>query len=102
MTGMTDRELGDVGTDFRFEDDDVKVWDLALEPGQSSDWHHHENRYVFIVTRPGTLKTEYDDGSAAISELKLGQVVKGIKDSVHRVTNVGDALYSNAIIEMKD
>lgn len=102
MTDMADRELGDVGTEFKFEDNDVKVWDLALEPGQSSDWHHHRNRYVFIVTRPGTLKTEYDDGSTAISELKLGQVVKGVKDSVHRVTNVGDAPYSNAIIEMKD
>ncbi len=99
---MSDRELGDVGTEFKFEDGDVKVWDLVLEPGQSSDWHHHTRRYFFIVTRPGTLKTEYDDGSTAISELKLGQVVKGIKDSVHRVTNVGDALYSNAIIELKD
>ena len=102
MTDGTDRELGDVGTEFRFEDDDVKVWALVLERGQSSDWHHHANRYVFIVTRPGTLKTEYNDGSTAVSELRLGQVVKGIKDSIHRVTNVGDALYSNAIIELKD
>ena len=99
---MSDRILGDVGTEFKFEDGDVKVWDLVLQPGQSSDWHHHANRYVFIVTRPGTLKTEYDDGSEAISELRLGQVVKGVQNSVHRVTNVGDALYSNAIIEMKD
>lgn len=98
---MTDRHLGDVGTEFQFEDGDVKVWDLVLEPGQSSDWHHHERRYLFIVTRAGTLKTEYDDGSSAIIELRLGQVVKGIKDSVHRVTNVGDTLYSNAIIELQ-
>ena len=98
---MTERELGDVGTEFKFEDNDVKVWDLVLEPGQSSDWHHHTNRYVFIVTRPGTLKTEHDDGSVTVSELKLGQVVKGIHHAVHRVTNVGNALYSNAIIEMK-
>ena len=102
MIAMAERELGDVGTEFKFEDDDVKVWDLVLEPGQSSDWHHHTNRYVFIVTRPGTLRTEHDDGSVTTSELKLGQVVKGIHHAVHRVTNVGDALYSNAIIEMKD
>lgn len=99
---MGDRQLGDVGTEFQFEDGDVKVWDLVLEPGQSSDWHHHSRRYVFIVTRAGTLKTEFEDGSSRVSELRLGQVVKGVKDSVHRVTNVGDAVYSNAIIELQD
>lgn len=99
---MSDRQLGDVGTEFQFEDGDVKVWDLVLEPGQSSDWHHHTRRYVFIVTRAGTLKTEFEDGSSRVSELRLGQVVKGVKDSVHRVTNVGDGLYSNAIIELQD
>ena len=100
---MPDMEqLGDVGTEFKYEDENVKVWDLVLEPGQSSDWHHHTNRYMFVVTRAGTLQTEHADGSVTTSDLQLGQVVKGIKNAVHRVTNIGDALYSNAIIEMKD
>ena len=30
---MADRELGDVGTEFKFEDDDVKVWDLGAGAG---------------------------------------------------------------------
>ncbi len=99
---MSEREMGDIGTEFQFEDADISVWDLALEPGQSSAWHHHTRRYVFIVTRPGTLKTEYEDGSTSVSNLRLGQVVKGKKDAVHRVTNVGEQLYSNAIIELQD
>ena len=99
---MSEREMGDIGTEFQFEDADISVWDLALEPGQSSAWHHHTRRYVFIVTRPGTLKTEYEDGSTSVSNLSLGQVVKGQKDAVHRVTNVGEQLYSNAIIELQD
>ena len=100
---MPDMEqLGDVGTEFKYEDEQVKVWDLVLQPGQSSDWHHHTNRYMFVVTRAGTLQTEHADGSVTTSDLQLGQVVKGIKNAVHRVTNIGDALYSNAIIEMKD
>ncbi len=95
------KELGDVGTDFMFENDEVKVWNLILEPGQSSDWHHHTTHYVFIVTRPGTLKAEYEDGSTNVLDLELGQIVTGIKDSVHRVTNVGEEIYSNAIVELK-
>ena len=96
-----ERELGDVGTQLLWEDDHVKTWDLVLEPGQSSDWHRHTMPYVFTVTRAGRLKTEYGDGSVSVSDLALGQVVQGHHGSVHRVTNVGDALYSNSIVEVK-
>ena len=98
---MDEKRLGDVGTHFEYENEHVKVWDLVLEPGQSSDWHHHTTHYLFIVTRPGTLKAEYNDGTSSISEYALGQVVQGQKDAIHRVTNVGYELYSNAIIELK-
>ena len=94
-------ELGDVGTQLLWEDDHARTWDLVLEPGQSSDWHRHTMPYVFTVTRAGRLKTEYEDGSVSISDLALGQVVRGQHGSVHRVTNVGDALYSNSIVEIK-
>ena len=97
-----ERHTGDIGTEFQSEDADVRVWDLALAPGQSSDWHRHERSYVFIVTRAGTLRTEHDGSSVTTTELALGQVVKGRKGAVHRVTNVGSAPYSNAIIDLQE
>ena len=93
--------LGDVGTHFLFENEHVKVWSLVLEPGESSPWHHHTMHYLFIVNEPGTLRADYDYGTSKEQEYELGQVVMGQKDSVHRVTNVGSARYSNAIIELK-
>ena len=30
-------ELGDIGTEFKYETEHVRVWDLVLEPGQHSD-----------------------------------------------------------------
>ena len=97
-----EREMGDVGTHFLYENEHVKAWDLELEPGQTSPWHRHSMNYLFIVTRAGTLRAEYDDGTSAVRDYKLGEVVMGQKDSVHRVTNVGDELYSNAIVELKE
>ncbi len=73
-----DRELGDVGTQFLWEDDHVKTWDLVLEPGASSDWHRHTTPYVFTVTRAGRLKTEYDDGSVSVSDLVQCQYVSAV------------------------
>ena len=101
MTSVDRKELGDVGTEMLWEDEHVRVWDLVLEPGQSSEWHRHGRHYTFIVTSPGRLKAEYEDGSESITDLHLGQVVMGQKDSLHKVTNVGTELYSNAIVEMK-
>ncbi len=98
---MSERQLGDVGTERKWEDDYVRTWDLVLEPGQSSDWHLHTRPYVFIVTRPGRLLAEYDDGTSAERDYALGEIVQGQCGSIHRVTNVGDALYSNSIIEIK-
>ena len=98
---MSDRQLGDVGTEMKWEDDHVRTWDLVLEPGQSSDWHRHTRPYVFIVTRPGRLKADYDDGTSSERDYALGEIVQGQCGSIHRVTNVGDALYSNSIIEIK-
>ena len=94
--------LGDVGTKFLYENEHVKTWSLVLEPGQSSDWHLHSMNYLFIVTEAGTLRTELDDGTESVRDLPLGEVIMGQKDSVHRVTNVGTARYSNAIVELKE
>ena len=101
MTSVDRKELGNVGTGMLWENEHVRVWDLVLEPGQSSEWHRHGMHYTFIVTRPGRLKAEYEDGSESVTDLQLGQVVMGQKGSVHKVTNVGTELYSNAIVEMK-
>lgn len=94
------RKLGDVGTELLFENEFVRTWSLVLEPNQSSDWHLHGTEYLFIVTEPGTLKTEYDDGTESVTELTLGQIVMGQKGSIHRVTNVGKERYSNSIVEL--
>jgi quercetin dioxygenase-like cupin family protein len=98
---MSERQLGEVGTEMQWEDEHVMTWDLVLEPGQSSDWHQHTRPYVFIVTRPGRLKAEYDDGSSSERDYALGEIVQGQCGSIHRVTNVGDELYSNSIVEIK-
>ena len=39
---MGERTLGDVGTAVLFENDRVRVWELTLAPGESSDTHEHQ------------------------------------------------------------
>ena len=95
-------KMGDISTEFKYETEHVRVWDLVLEPNKSSDWHIHENNYLFVVTRAGTLLAEHENGDKSESFYELGQVVIGHKGAIHKVTNTGPELYSNAIIEIKN
>ncbi len=99
---MPDRQLGRVGSYVLLENDHVRVWQNDLAPGESSDWHLHTTNYLFVATEHGELKVEFNDGSSHATELQLGQVVMGEKDSIHQLTNVGDKRYTSVIIELKD
>ena len=43
----------DIGTRLLFENDRVRVWDLALAPGESTGMHRHENDYLYVVIGGG-------------------------------------------------
>ena len=98
---MSDRELGGAGSYVIFENEHVRVWQNDLNPGESSDWHLHENHYLFIGTSHGDLQVEHDDGSKQNTVMELGKVVMGQKDSTHQLSNVGTDSYSSVIIEIK-
>ena len=52
----------DVGTRLLFENDRVRVWDLRLEPGESTGLHRHTSDFLYIVIGDGTLQTTFADG----------------------------------------
>ena len=98
---MSDKELGGVGSYVLFENDVVKVWRNNLQPGEASDWHQHENNYLFVATVHGDLTVEHSGGQKQETTLEPGSVVMGEKDSIHQLSNRGDTPYSSVIIEVK-
>ena len=98
---MAERELGNPGSYVIVETEHVRVWQNDLEPGESSDWHLHENNYLFVATSFGELKVEHNDGTTRETVMDIGKVVIGEKDSVHQLSNRGSSKYSSVIIEIK-
>ncbi len=96
-----DGPLGDIASVVLFENENVKVWNLIVDPGESSDWHLHTNEYLFIATSYGELKIEHDDGNTQETVMEVGKVVMGQKDSTHQLSNRGSSKYSSVIIEVK-
>ena len=96
-----------VGTRLLFENDRVRVWDLALEPGEFLEKHFHRDDFLFVVTNGGSLKhivpgqpeldraVQYDNGLVVFHEAGEGIVH-------NRLINVGEAFYRNIVIELKN
>ena len=84
----------EIGTRLLFENDRVRVWDLALAPGESTGMHRHENDYLYVVIGGGKLQGVSSDGvKREARDMEDGQVqwrdVDG--EDVHEAINVGDA-----------
>ena len=95
-----------VGTHLMFENDRVRVWDLALAPGEWLESHIHREDFFFIVVDGGRLRHADPDNPADAHEVRYGddQVVfieAGDGTLHHRLTNIGDAPYRNFVIELK-
>jgi beta-alanine degradation protein BauB len=100
----TDRISSDVGTRLLFENEHVRVWDLALQPGKAIPLHRHELDYLYVVIGGGKLQTEFADGTAdPPREMADGDVrfraVEG--EAVHAARNVGTTPWRNIVVELK-
>jgi len=96
-----DRNLGEIATQLLLENDKVRIWNLVVAPGESSDWHLHENDYVTVVVEGGDLDVEYNNGSVASSPSQIGSWSFHGDHRIHRVTNNTNSTYRNVLIELK-
>lgn len=99
-----------VGTHLLFENDRVRVWDLALAPNEWLESHIHRDDFLFIVVDGGHLRhadpNNPTDHPAEAQEVRYedNQVVfieAGEGTLHHRLTNIGETPYRNFVIELK-
>lgn len=94
-----------VGTRLLFENDRVRVWDLRLQPGESTTLHRHTSDYLYVVIGDGTLQRKDADGSLQPPKpMADGEVVFREIDgeAVHAALNAGETPWRNIVVELKD
>lgn len=99
----TEVVLGEIGTRVLLENSRVRVWEVALDPGEAQGWHLHHNPYVVLCLSTSPCHMDWLDGSPArqLSETVGGSVYRPVSP-VHMLTNHGDAPYRNRLIEVLD
>jgi hypothetical protein len=97
--------LGQVANRVLYEDDDVRVWEMHLEPGQWSDLHHHDHDYILVIDSGDLVAGIPPRGSAMDSFVGKvppeGNTVRVPKGGTEWALNVGRKTYHEILIELK-
>jgi len=92
-----------VGTRLLFENDRIRVWEMRLAPGESTERHLHESDYVFVNLTAARVTLFPSDGPPESSDTRPGGVVytevgPGI---THRLQNTGTTEHYEVLVELK-
>ena len=104
---ICDGPLGDVATKLLHEDDRVKIWELALAPGEQTEPHTHHLDYVIVVLEgdriAGVPHVSSKGRSAEYieAEVKPGSWYSMQKGGTELARNTGEKFYREILIELK-
>ena len=104
---MTTEPTEQVGTRLMFENEHVRVWDLALAPGESLEKHIHRRDYFFVVESGGLIRFADPDNPADYQDVQFKDddvvwVTVGPEGKVdNRLTNIGTKRHRNYVVEFK-
>lgn len=98
---MAATHYGPVGTRVLFENDQVRVWEVELGPGETLPMHFHAHDYVVIIMTDGTTRVDWEDGRSDTDTHYAGEVFWRTAPHAHALTNLGTAPYRNRFVEVK-
>lgn len=94
--------LGPVGQKIVFENEQVRVWEIALNPGETQPWHHHLNPYVVIALEAADNRIDsIKGGEPRLVHEPAGGVVYREPGEIHMLTNRGQTRYVSRLVELK-
>jgi mannose-6-phosphate isomerase-like protein (cupin superfamily) len=97
--------IGQVANTLLYEDDDVRIWEMNLAPGEHSDLHHHEHDY-FLVIDSGDLVAGIPPKDSPMDFFvgkvpPQGNTVRVPKGGTEWALNIGEKTYHEVLIELK-
>jgi beta-alanine degradation protein BauB len=96
-----------VGTRLLFENERVRVWDLALAPGETLEKHIHRTDYCYVVAAGGLIRFADPDNPADYHDIQFADgdvefIPVGPEGKIdNRLINIGTTPHRNYVIELK-
>ena len=97
-----ERPLGNVANKLLFENDLVRVWEMNLAPGETSDRHRHDLPYLLCVLDGSTVDAEIEGGAGRIEiPVQKGSVFYVPPGSTETAINASKDHFREILIELK-
>jgi len=97
--------VGNVADTVLYEDDDVRIWEMTLQPGEHSDLHHHEHEYFLVIDSGDLVAGVMPEGGPMdwfVGKVPpQGNTVRVPKGNTEWAFNVGEKTYHEILIELK-
>jgi len=95
---------GPIATRLLFENDRLRVWEMSLAPGMSSEWHSHLNDYAFLNLLPCVVELRQAGNpphSRTLAEGFVEYVAVGPNGQLaHQLANAGDTPLKQILFEL--
>ena len=95
-------QLGNVATRLLFENERVKVWEMRLEPGESSDLHRHTLDYLLYILEGTSIDADRPDGESLRFPVGPGQLFFVPRGGTERAVNRSGTRFRELLVELKD
>ena len=97
---------GRVGQELLSETDEVRVWRIALKPGERVGFHRHVLNYFWVAINPGKSKSHYANGETVEAVYEAG-ATRHFKFGpgefmLHDLENIGDTELVFTTVEHKN
>jgi quercetin dioxygenase-like cupin family protein len=96
-----DRSLGDVANKLLFENDLVRVWEMALAPGERSDRHRHDLPYLLCVLEGSRVDAEIEGSGRVALPVQPGSVFFVPPGATETAINPSGERFREILIELK-
>ena len=94
--------LGQVATRLLFENERVKVWEMLLAPGESSDLHRHDLDYLLYILEGTAIDADQPDGSSFTIPVEPGQILFVPRGNTERAVNRSAVRFRELLVELKE
>jgi hypothetical protein len=107
MSEREQPELGPIATKVLYEDEQVRIWDQHIAPGEKLGPHRHDNDYVLVDVQGDRIEAETLPGSTSphqghfVLEVGRGKTWVVGKGAIEHAWNSGSVAYRSILIEFK-
>ncbi len=99
-------EPGPVANHVLYEDDEVRIWEMKLEPGEHSALHSHDLDYYLVILSGDLVAAVMPKASGMDSFVGVipssGNTVGIPRGGLEWAWNIGEKTYHEILVELKD